>query len=297
MNAFDYFPILRWKEGERKALKRFASAFGSSTLPIIETVAGSNHWRDIAREFYGTHIGAIAIDQRYGDVGLTEPESEMDIRVIPVSGKANASPGHALRLPPDKWDSIIGRPTRDVPFVVFDAGSREPGDYSALRRSVSSIAQEAVAEGFVAPLAFAYSSFPDSLTELDHDEVHELPRPEFPGRLSGLVYSDYGIGSAEPPKPPVKGAIPHPNIRYTADDRFLVMRAHEEEQIQSVMAVCQALVAHPAFEGVTGGWADEWIIERSEGRGGPGGPPAWREVGTFRHLSRTVRSLANRPGP
>lgn len=152
----------------------------------------------------------------------------------------------------------------------------------------------------------AAASFPSDLSEVDASTVSLLPRREWqlwrtlqrrPALLPAidLIYSDYAIAHPIPRELDPRTMRMSANIRYTAEDEWLVVKGRNVRQygFQQYFELCRILVDRQEFSGPDYSWGDRYIADCAEGILGPGNATTWRKVGTNHHITLIVRSLAN----
>jgi Beta protein len=103
-------------------------------------------------------------------------------------------------------------------------------------------------------------------------------------------FGDYAI--AHPVLPVGNVGTPAPQLRYTASDRWLTIRAKKNDPrgYAQIFEICERIAEHPDFAGAALGWADSWIENKGNGR--TGNATTWRQVGTTHHLDFVTRRLA-----
>jgi hypothetical protein len=156
-------------------------------------------------------------------------------------------------------------------------------------------------------LTVAATSFPD-VSAYGPDSVNVAQRFEWDLWRRVLArdlprspdFGDYGIFGAQSAGP--GGAFtfaPSPNIRYTTDGDWLILKAksptrHGYEQFNKL---CADLVVRPEYAGSQFSWADGYIARCATDQDGPGNAGTWIQVSTNHHITAVVEQLATLAGP
>jgi hypothetical protein len=122
--------------------------------------------------------------------------------------------------------------------------------------------------------------------------ARDLPRsPDF---------GDYGIFGAQAAGPVSEFAFaPSPNIRYTTDEEWLILKAksairHGYEQFNQL---CRDLVARTEYAGEDFSWGDGYIARCAADEDGPGNASTWIQVNTNHHITAVAEQLASLDAP
>lgn len=118
----------------------------------------------------------------------------------------------------------------------------------------------------------------------------DLPRSPSFGDYG--VFGTQGVASGPPPR-----FAPSPNLRYTTDDDWLVLKArgpkHGNDQFNDL---CADLVKRDEYSGSDFSWADGYIQRCADNIDGPGNATKWIEVGTNHHITFVDDQLATLAG-
>jgi Beta protein len=105
-----------------------------------------------------------------------------------------------------------------------------------------------------------------------------------------LDYADYGVAHPRTSQNPGRRAPPQ--LRYTVQDRWLVLRgAQKRSRSREFPDVCRRIRALPEFMPDLGA-ADQAIVAYASGWHGPGNATTWRSLSTAHHLDFVTHRLA-----
>ncbi len=156
-------------------------------------------------------------------------------------------------------------------------------------------------------LTFLSGSFPPDLSEFELG-LNQTPRLEWTnwkaqvesGKLSrNPSFGDYTI--LHPIyREPVTGANPSASIRYTLEDKWLIMRgqglrSEKGAGYAQYPAQAKLLMGQPEFFGETFSYGDSYIAEKGAniGTDKPGSTTTWLRAGINHHLECTAKQFAN----
>lgn len=110
-------------------------------------------------------------------------------------------------------------------------------------------------------------------------------------------YGDYTIQFGEF-RPPVKGARPSASVRYTLDDKWLILRGEDISKEGGPGAAqwwgwAVVLCGRPEYYGREFSAGDEFIFQRSVSPENPGTPRSWLYAGINHHLTVAAKQMAN----
>lgn len=155
----------------------------------------------------------------------------------------------------------------------------------------------------------AAGAFPSALTDVQASVFAEIPRTDWLfwrdtterlrlGRHPG--FGDYAI--ANPSIAQGAAFAPAPQIRYTADEHWLILRGRKgvRRGSQQFYDICARIVERAEYAGRDFSWGDEYIWQAAQSAPdsavqlvGPGNASTWRSVATSHHLAKVVDQLTN----
>lgn len=158
--------------------------------------------------------------------------------------------------------------------------------------------------------AVGAGAFPPDLSKVPPNTIGSLPRldKQLWQRLAGievkrqLDFADYAVTN---PLLPLGGAFAAPpQLRYTTDDAWLVLKGRRQDRLghRQFFNICLEIAQHEgrSFDPALS-WGDLRIHEAAmsvtEPIVGPGNAATWRSVATSHHLAWVVRSLRERDEP
>ena len=163
--------------------------------------------------------------------------------------------------------------------------------------------------GPYASITVASGAFPDAITDLPTAAPAHLPRLDAQV-YNGLTvpagmdvdYADFHIN--HPSHGPSVPRGPLPNLRYAADDHWLVWRERRDPAIGLVgnrpfYIVCENIVKQPEWAGAAFSWGDGEVDVRVgfPNTIGSGAAKEWRAYGVSHHLQTVVHRLATLGAP
>jgi Beta protein len=109
------------------------------------------------------------------------------------------------------------------------------------------------------------------------------------------IYGDYSIQCTQPATPEESMHMGSANIRYTADDHWLVLRGrglrqHGYEQYHELARV---LTRQNCYTGRTFSWGDNYIFDCAGEAETTGNQTTWRKVGTSHHMAMVLKQLTS----
>ncbi|NPC71276.1 hypothetical protein HPP05_16100 [Corallococcus exiguus] len=197
--------------------------------------------------------------------------------------------------------------TREAADLVLDLGPITPDDVSVLSKSLPGVIGGI--DGLLAfrTLTVAAGAFPPSISRIKLPT--KVQRADWllwrilAGKAKSLVraptYGDYAIQGAQPPSLTAALHTGSPNIRYTADDHWLVVRgfALKLHGFEQYAALAQYLVERECYAGRTFSQGDDYIFGCAGGAETPGNPAVWRKVGTNHHIAKVLKQLTSLHAP
>lgn len=253
-----YVPILKWRQGEKVALKHLDTRLKDSIIPLIELVNDggdspddlpkdlANHWpRTVYLDVYyrpnhfaRTDLDSLAQYTQEVDVipviRLNSPPLVID-GIKQVMGMYNngvairiaVNEGHNLELLKKELDLILAElnTQKDKYDLIIDFGYlTEPKSYRKTLEQVAKIVSGSAWRRVIV----ASGMFPSSLTEFTPNADNFLPRAEWELWLKhkdalGIetIFSDYSVRN---PGNVAKGGLGSVSVRYTLTDRYQIFR-------------------------------------------------------------------------
>lgn len=157
-------------------------------------------------------------------------------------------------------------------------------------------------------LTLSASSFPLNLVAMQGAGSWTVKRAEwvawrllFKGRKTLQrvpTFADYGIQHPEPEERDPRMIRVSANVRYTAEDEWLILKARNIKKYGSEQyaQLCAVLRKDPVYRGAAFCWGDNYINECAKRKVPFGNPMVWRKVGTNHHLTLVAEQLASLPG-
>lgn len=193
--------------------------------------------------------------------------------------------------------------------VLVDLGASSSSDDLAFRARFARLVLSEVPEN-VGRVAFSSGAFPPDLNDVRPNDSRTFPRldAELWNRVQERVsrnrpldgYGDYAVAN------PIGGVgvpfAPAPQLRYTRDEDWLVVKGRKNERRSNLQFfdICAQIVALSDFDPELS-WADREIAEKAVHAGAEdvptdgittGNAMMWRALGTNHHLSFVIRRLA-----
>ncbi|WP_375090930.1 beta family protein [Peribacillus sp. RS7] len=256
--------------------------------------------------------------------------SEEKIEAIPVTSKNRGTnyqkainsvlhtynTGFAIRLTDEEFDDIDS----NISWFVdqFDCSPAETDifiDYKYIdsKSPVGRMAKLVAGSLLSLPhinqwrtLTFAATTFPENLSEFSTGTDGNIPRNEW------LIYQrllktklprypafgDYIISNPEYSKIDPRLMRMSANIRYTADDEYLIFRGFSVTSPKygkwtQTQGLCQRVVGHSKYSGSHYSYGDKYIYDCANGSASTGNAERWRKVGTNHHLTLVRNELSN----
>ncbi|WP_342045957.1 beta family protein [Bacillus sp. OTU530] len=329
-----YVPILKCKQGEKDALYSLKDSVKDEIVPLLEitpdVVAKGNFngvedfWKDrpfildispeyrqeLSDEEYYKLIGKCNKEQAIPVIKLADNEERIT-RLI-----AEYANGVALRLylheildddfelNYDEFSTKLDLRNTDLIIDVQHVESSKINEASFLIRGALNLIEGIGGE--YRNVIFSSNSFPETL-QVEKYELSAIPRvetnlfekvkPYFSKKKVNLIYSDYSINHWSFFEF-VRGMQPSFNIRYTAEDFYIVYKGDTVKKgglkIEKVQEGCNLLVSSIYFKGKDYSWGDNEIHEKATGETTrPGGLTTWRAIGTNHHITFIVDLLSS----
>lgn len=146
-------------------------------------------------------------------------------------------------------------------------------------------------------------AFPNSISDFDRDTYTPVHRFDADlwvavGAANAALVPDFGDYVVNHPALPGAGRGPLPNLRYTNGADWWVWR--ESKTLpgnESFFALCERVVASPAWTGATFSWGDTEVERCSTYAGGPGTATQWRAFATSHHIATVTGRLSTTGAP
>jgi hypothetical protein len=148
-------------------------------------------------------------------------------------------------------------------------------------------------------IALGSGAFPASITRRDFDILHDLVRWDLvtykriiyalPPASRRPIFADYGIFYH---KFADGGTRPEPNLRYTTEHEWRLIRREIEPGMQ---VICARIAGEPYFRGDQFSKGEEWIAKCSRGDESEGDPKRWLQAGLQQHIAFVARQMDSRP--
>lgn len=158
-------------------------------------------------------------------------------------------------------------------------------------------------------LVLASTAFPQSMAGLPAYQASTRARADWalwrgliravhrPRRLP--TFGDYAIQHHELVEYDPITMKMSPNIRYTCDDAWLILRGKsvKSKGWEQVYGLARDLVQRTEFRGAGHCWGCDYIFRTAQQKEKTGGATLWRRVGTVHHLTTVTEQLASFPWP
>lgn len=204
----------------------------------------------------------------------------------------------------------LGITTPSLVDIVLDFGSIGDENALALASRLGRFLVSDMTRQTWRTVAVAAGAFPPDLSGVQANTFGVLPRLDKQlwqnlNRLQidrPLDFADYAV--ANPLLPVGGGFAAPPQLRYTADEAWLVMKGRRQDRRghQQFYDICRELVLREgdAFE-PTLSWGDNYIWDAAQSVDypvtRPGNASTWRSIATSHHLAWVVRALRERDEP
>ncbi len=354
--AFDerhYVPVLKWKQGEQKALEALSMGIRQGITPLIEIAPIDwDFENDAPKKTVDEHLVSFGETlQRswqltrpiFLDTYYLEPQDRMrtaqhplgyliqeararNIGVIPVTGSdrdaaynaevvaANQRDGLgvAIRLQERDFDVLnqnidsllatLQVSPADVDLIIdYEHVTPQERTRTTLFLTVLINSLPYLAEW--RNVILCGTAFPENLSGVTANTVDQLERTEWiiwkriiTGNLGRRpIFGDYGISNPQPFEGDPRFINMSANIRYTADDKFLIFKGMITRRYGGAQyhQLAQQVVAHREYSGPNFSAGDHYINEVAQNNDGPGNATTWRRTGTNHHLTFVVTELSN----
>lgn len=284
-----YFPFLRAKRGELKALEELAPDVRSAILPVF--LVDSDEPPDYSDQFY-CHAGNL-------------DDSASLQNLLEVWEPGVTAPAATMLLVP--LDFVSQFAVKDSPElnVLVDLGDMRDFPQGVLNYIVSAIVDARSRCGNLASFGILGTSIPESMSGVEKGQTR-IPRLEWQvflelrkKKIHNLSFADYGIrnpNSATDFRPYYK---PGAKILYSTDLETIIMKGGSLQHgkgFGQYKDLASLLVSCPEYKGSDFSHGDAFIEQCAQGTASTGNQERWIREGTNHHITLVVRQLANLPG-
>lgn len=151
-------------------------------------------------------------------------------------------------------------------------------------------------------IAVAATGMPDSVSSLQPDTVHRIPRGEMTvwksllreGVPRKLAFGDYGVtGAGTSQFDPTKMSPPGSKVRYTVQDEFVIVRRTRRQKgdVEGHGLLARKIRTLPDYSGRGFSWGDEYIDESAAGAKVSRRSSMWIAASTSHHLRFLLTQL------
>lgn len=259
---------LPWIAGELRAN-------GVTVVPVVRPSSLAVHLAD-AKQVNAAHSAGVML--RLGDAEadptpLTDADMRALLRALSVS-------------------------VQDLDLVLDAYALESAKDVTRAGTAIDAVSPWATALG-ARTVTLAAGAFRQSISDLPRGTSTSLPRHDaalWKQHAHGFDFGDYAVNHPSMPSAePRRG--PKPNLRYTYQDQWLVWR---EDKVSApgyranepFYALCDRVVAHPAWSGAAHCWGDDKVSQVASRQATQGGATQWRSYGTSHHIETVVNRLA-----
>lgn len=352
--AFDrrhYVPVVKWKQGEQKALETLTPTFKERVTPLIEIPP--IEWdfeNDVPKKTVDEHLVNFGetmqrswpqkafVDLLYihpsermasGLHPLTYIQSEARSRQIPLVPVTSSDRdvahnaevvaanqvdhlGAAIRLTERDFDSL--QPTIDSLLralqmspgqidLVIDHGYSDPAFMTRTTLFLTGLIDTLPYLHEWRNIILCGTGFPKNLSDVGANTIDQIERSEWiiwkrimrTGTIKREpIFGDYGISNPEPFEGDPRFINMSANIRYTADDKFLIFKGLVTRRYGNGQyhQLADQVVRHPEYSGRNFSAGDLYIDDVAQNKDGPGNATSWRKAGTNHHLTYVINELA-----
>lgn len=264
------------------------------------------------------HILAKAREAGVALVPTTGPERTPEYQAVVRTAVEEDKRGACIRVRKkelfgDQLDEVLSSvlqtlgTTPESTDLVLDLGQLQPDDVSVLSKSLLGVLSTLPGVTAYRTLTLAAGAFPQSISDIQLPT--KVPRADWllwqslARKASALArlptYGDYAIQGVLPPRPDATMHPGSPNIRYTADDHWLVVRGGALKRLgyDQYTALAAHLMEQECYAGRTFSWGDAYIFGCAGGAETPGSPAVWRKVGTNHHIAKVLKQLTSLHAP
>ncbi len=217
----------------------------------------------------------------------------------------------------EKIDALlvsVGVAPKDVDLVI-DFGPMDSSQMGVLRSTLSLTINSFPRLLDWRMFSISSGAFPMNLTEVYQQSTAKQERADWllwvylwerRKKLKRVpVFSDYAVAFPEPEDIDPRLMRMSPNIRYTQDKYWLIVKgkalSKKKDKVQNPPARIQypelstSLIGSDYFQGENCCKGDAFIVQCAAKTSGPGNATTWRRVGTCHHLTFVVKQIAGLP--
>lgn len=315
-----YYPNLRWKQGEVKALENAPDTWIDKVCPIwiIENPQGAliDAALGIASVWSGDQIldmSRVDIEDIEDDLLIAVESTHLPFAILPQSlphlnkdllAAFSGRPCFRVACPPSLEDIVdIEQHIKNIDqiktfaahpklMVIIDFGLVTTHFIDESKRLAEII--EMYSQHTPQPVIVSGGSFPSMLQDIHGVRPINRIEKNLYATLSGNIstkiqYSDYATLSPDWNQSEIMRSN-HINIRYTHDDYWLVLR-QKGKDAAAIYELTQLLVMQDEFRGPEFSWADEVWQKRSEEppQVGPGNSTFHVSEFIHHHIAQVVK--------
>jgi hypothetical protein len=187
--------------------------------------------------------------------------------------------------------------------VIIDLGRVGEGDAFTKSLAASAVLRSvAQASADWRGIAVAATGMPDSVSSLQPDEVHRIPRYELTvwknllreGLSRKVAFGDYGItGAGTSQFDPTKMSPPGPKVRYTVENEYVIVRRARRKKgdTEGHRMLATKIRALPDYSGREFSWGDEYIDDSAAGAKVSRQSSMWIAASTSHHISFLLKQF------
>lgn len=352
-----YVPILKWKQGEQKAVEELNQNIKQCLTPLFEIPPIDwDYENDQPKKSIDQHLQNIgeALQKTWGlkrpiyiDTYWLEPHDHMENGEHPLEFIVNNASQFGINVIP------VTSPNRDPEYQQIvkkinnscnqGIGIRiDENDYENLNDSINELINTLevtvdqvdlfIDNKYFPPeeeatiyyksfglinnlphvlkwrnLILSGTSFPKNLTGIEANSVEVIPRSEWKVWKKMLqhketlaripTFSDYCIAHTEPFEGDPRLTMMSANIRYTAQDKFIIFKGMITRKygFSQYHDLANQVINHEEYYGPTFSAGDKFINDVAKRNDRPGSATSWRRAGTNHHLTVVVTELSNYP--
>jgi hypothetical protein len=187
--------------------------------------------------------------------------------------------------------------------LILDVEQVQRDDINMLSRSIIGVLATLAHVNEWRSLTLTSGAFPESVSHIT--VMDAVPRSDWllwqaitsKGKALARLpsYGDYSIQCTQPATPEETMHMGSANIRYTADDHWLVVRGRGLRQygFEQYHELARVLTRQHCYMGRTFSWGDNFIFDCAGEVETSGNQTTWRKVGTSHHMAMVLKQLTN----
>lgn len=301
MENYLYAPILRFKRGELKAIDKLKDDIKNSLLPIF--VVNSDDYSEASLKLLpDKFMLETDSDDTFNEFKkFCNHNDKQIIKVYNDTTNIKTDEEFCLHITMDDDLPEINIDTENG-YLIIDFEEKK------FRGASLNIALETfkpIVEMKWKKVFFAGSSIPNNLpkeqTPVERYEFNVLYKAA-KNKWDFVGFSDYGItGLWSDPDVPIKYLRPAAKIRYTCEDKFLLIKGQSLKKAggEQYTTLSNTVVNSGYFKGPDYSWGDSFIkecsdkSEKGEDETKNGNLETWVTVDTNHHITSVVKQLSN----